>query len=434
MECKYKRICEVMAGLGGVEILEASEPLDGALLVEVRTVGGSRPSCPGCGGQVRSKGERLVELVDLPMAGRPVRLGWRKHRRECPDSACGVGSFTEQDPRIAPERGLLTCRAGRWAAEMVGREGRTVSAVARELGCDWHTVNKEVIRWGQALLEADEDRIGAVEAIGVDETMFLRTAPRRRPRKQWCTSIVDVEAGQLLDIVPGREAAGPARWLQARPKEWREQIRWAVLDLSGPYRAAYNAAIPHAAQVADPFHVVRLANNRLDEVRRRVQNQTVGHRGRKDDPLYRIRKLLTLAQERLNPAGGERLQGLLKAGDPYGEVRLAWHAKETLRDVYQIQDPGLADEYTRRLAADLQDQSCPPEVNQLGRAIARWYDQIVAWHRSRVSNGPTEAVNNLIKRIKRIGFGFRNFTNYRIRALLYAGKPNWDLLPSVTPP
>ncbi len=261
---------------------------------------------------------------------------------------------------------------------MVGRKGRTVSAVARELGCDWHTVNKEVIRWGQALLEADEDRIGAVEAVGVDETMFLRTAPRRRPRKRWCTSIVDVEAGQLLDIVPGREAAGPARWLQARPKAWREQIRWAVLDLSGPYRAAYNAAIPHAIQVADPFHVVRLANNRLDEVRRRVQNETVGHRGRKDDPLYRIRKLLTLAQERLDQPGGERLQGLLKAGDPYGEVRLAWHAKETLRDVYQIRDPGLADEYTRRLAADLQDQSCPPEVNQLGRAIARWYDQIAA--------------------------------------------------------
>ncbi len=141
-----------------------------------------------------------------------------------------------------------------------------------------------------------------------------------------------------------------------------------------------------------------------------------------------------LAQERLNPAGGERLQGLLAAGDPYGEIRLAWHAKETLRDVYQIRDPGLADEHTRRLAADLQDQSCPPEVNQPGRAIARWYTQIVAWHRSRVSNGPTEAVNNLIKRIKRIGFGFRNFTNYRIRALLYAGKPNWDLLPSVTPP
>ena len=50
---------------------------------------------------------------------------------------------------------------------------------------------------------------------------------------------------------------------------------------------------------------------------------------------------------------------------------------------------------------------------------------------ARVSNGPTEALNNLIKRIKRIGFGFRNFKNYRIRALLYAGKPNWRVLGSI---
>jgi hypothetical protein len=53
------------------------------------------------------------------------------------------------------------------------------------------------------------------------------------------------------------------------------------------------------------------------------------------------------------------------------------------------------------------------------------------YHHAQVSNGPTEALNNLIKRIKRIGFGFRNFDNYRIRALLYAGKPNWRVLNSI---
>jgi transposase len=57
----------------------------------------------------------------------------------------------------------------------------------------------------------------------------------------------------------------------------------------------------------------------------------------------------------------------------------------------------------------------------------------VAWHQAFVSNGPTEAVTNLIKRIKRIGFGFRRFTRYRIRVLLDAGKPNWHLLPTITP-
>ncbi|NIR38279.1 MAG: transposase, partial [Actinobacteria bacterium] len=169
----------------------------------------------------------------------------------------------------------------------------------------------------------------------------------------------------------------------------------------------------HVTQVADPFHVVKLANTRLDECRRRVQNETLGHRGRKDDPLYRARRLLTKAHERLDDAGDAKLRGLLDAGDPRGEVRTAWHAKETVRSIYDINDPALAREFVDRLADDLQDESCPVEVNTLGRTLRRWLDQITAWHRARVSNGPTEAINNLIKRIKRVGFGFRRLRNYR---------------------
>ena len=69
-----------------------------------------------------------------------------------------------------------------------------------------------------------------------------------------------------------------------------------------------------------------------------------------------------------------------------------------------------------------------PEVRQLGRTIVRWRHQIAAWHQAQVTNGPTEAINNLIKRVKRVAFGFRRFAHYRIRALLYAGRPNWHLL------
>jgi hypothetical protein len=68
-----------------------------------------------------------------------------------------------------------------------------------------------------------------------------------------------------------------------------------------------------------------LANQRLDECRRRVQQETLGHRGHKDDPLYRSRRLLTRADERLDDRGRTRLAGLLAAGDPRGEVRMAWH-------------------------------------------------------------------------------------------------------------
>ena len=139
--------------------------------------------------------------------------------------------------------------------------------------------------------------------------------------KAWATGIVDVGRGQLLDIVPGRTAQAPAAWLLARPRRWPAGVRWAVLDLSGPYRSAFDAAVPHARQVADPFCVVRLANDALDEVRRRVQNQTLAHRGRKHGPLHRARKLLVSASENITDPGRVRLQGLLDAGDPHGEAR-----------------------------------------------------------------------------------------------------------------
>ncbi len=75
----------------------------------------------------------------------------------------------------------------------------------------------------------------------------------------------------------------------------------------------------------------------------------------------------------------------------------------------------------------------PVEVRSLAGTLRRWRAQIIAWHTARVSNGPTEALNNLIKRVKRVAFGMRRFRHYRIRVLLYAGRPNWDLSPRSHP-
>ena len=112
---------------------------------------------------------------------------------------------------------------------------------------------------------------------------------------------------------------------------------------------------------------------------------------------------------------------------------MTWHAKETVRQLYAIGDPAGAAMFLDELIADMTDTDHPPEVRSLARTLTRWRDQILAWHRAKVSNGPTEATNNLIKRIKRTGFGFRKFTHYRIRVLLYCGAPNWDQLPTITP-
>jgi transposase len=422
-------MCARLVGLPDVTVLAVEDHPGDPIRVHVEQRV-DRPRCEGCGMAAWVKDRPVVELADLPCFGRPARLVWHKHRWCCPSRSCPVGSWTGQDPGIAAPRLGLTDRAGRWATTQVGRHGRTVNEIAVELGCDWHTLNDAVIAYGTPLVE-DPARIGQVTAVGLDEVLFARQGRWRT--QAWSTTIADVAGGRLLDIIPGRSATGACRWFDARPPGWCEQIDWAVLDLSGPWRLTFDTVLPWATQVADPFHLVKLANQRLDEVRRRVQNETLGHRGRKHDPLYRSRRLLTRADERLDDRGRTKLLGLLDAGDPRHEVRTAWHAKEVVRSIYDHHDPDLALEFVGRLGGDLQDDSCPPEVRQLGRTITRWRHQIAAWHHAQVSNGPTEALNNLIKRVKRVAFGFRRFANYRIRALLYAGHPNWDLLATVTP-
>ncbi len=162
--------------------------------------------------------------------------------------------------------------------------------------------------------------------------LFCRSGPFKR--RAWSTQVVDVAHGQLLDVVPGRDAASTCAWFAEQPAAWCAAIRWATLDLSGPYRSVFDTMLPHAVQIADPFHVVKLANFVLDETRRRVQNETCGHRGRKSDPLYRIRKLMTIAHERLDTDNDAKLRGLLAPATP--PVRSAppgtpkkWSARST---------------------------------------------------------------------------------------------------------
>jgi len=429
VEPDVTRIEEVIVGLADVRILTASDNGEHLVIVFESTL--ERPSCPTCSKSVHLKDRRDLALVDLPYRGRPAQLIWRKRRWRCSDPACSQPTWTEQDERIAFPRHSMLTRAGRWVTYQVGKCARSVNELARELGCHWHTINDAVVAFGEALLDDDSNRIGVVHALGLDEVLFVRLGTWHR--KFFTTSIVDVGTGQLLDIVAGRSGKEPKAWLKKRGPEWLSQIRACALDLSGPYRAVYNAAVPHATIVADPFHVVKHANSKVDECRRRIQNEVYGHRGHKNDPLYRIRRLLTMAHERLDVNGEAKMIGGLRAGDPRGHVDMTRNAKEAIRELYTCPDPKLAGEWIDELIRDMAEPTFPPEVRSLGRTLSRWRHEIIAWHETRISNGPTEAANNLIKRVKRGAFGFTNFRHYRVRALLYAGKPNWDLLDSVIP-
>ena len=415
-----------LVGLKDVRVLayERRGP-DVALMIEQVI---EAPRCPACETPAQVKERPVVHYVDLPVYGTPMSLAWKKHRMRCPEPTCAKRSWVLEDHRIAAKNCLLTTRAAKWATVQVGG-GRTVKEVAAELACDWHTVNDAVTTYGEALLRADRKRLNRTTAIGLDETAFVKA--NTASHTHYATTVADVDNHQIIEILPTRNYADVARWLDKQPEAWKGRIAFGALDMSATYAAVYSVVLPDAAQVVDPFHVIALANRALDAVRRRVQAERSVRRNKGGDPLYRARRVLVMGEERLDQGATARLWSLLELGDPHGEVAITYRVKERLRDFYRSSDP----EGARALLAELQAHclkpAMPPELQKLGRTIRTWFDKICNYHLARVSNGPTEALNNLIKRIKRIGFGFRNFENYRIRALLYAGRPNWRVLGSI---
>jgi transposase len=405
----------ILLGLDGFEVT-AAEVIDDEWRLGVQTTA-TAVGCAACGTQARLHARRTVQVRDLPIGGRPVVLAWRKRVWRCIEPACAVQTWTEQQVAIRP-RAVLTERARAEACRRVGKDAHAVAAVARDLGVGWATIMRAVADHGQPLVD-DPARLDGVAALGLDETSFLRATPTTPTR--YVTGLVDIDGGRLLDVIADRTTRAVTAWLGARPRPWLAGVGTVALDPWRGYASALVAPLGHARVVVDHFHAIKLANTVVDQVRRRTQQALLGHRGRKRDPLYRIRKLLLTAAEQLTSRGWARLRAGLAGGDRFGEVTAAWQGKELLRAVYATDDLASA-----RAALDRFYRWCDGvqilELSRLARTVRAWEAEILAFHTTGgCSNGPTEAVNLLIKNLKRVGHGFRNFTNYRLRLLLHCG-------------
>lgn len=416
-------LAEALLGLDGFRVLEVIEHAD-ELVIAIETTA-TRAWCAGCGVRAEAHDRMPIEIRDLPCFGRPSRLVWRKRRWRCREHACDAKTWTEHSGDFDAQR-IITRRAGMEACRQVGELARPVSQVADEFGVCWWTIMNSVVEHGTPLVD-DPERVGAVEMLGVDETSFLRA--NRWHATLYATGLVDLEDRIVIDMVRGNTAADLRRWTANADPDWLAGIQVVATDLAESFRAGLSPHLDHAIRVADPFHVVRVANRCVDKVRRRVQNETLGHRGRKHDPLYKIRKLLLTGSERLNEHGHDRVLLGLRVGDPHDEVLGAWLAKESVRDVYLTDDPAeaavlLDKAITGCFADDV------PEIQSLGRTLAAWRTEILAHHATGASNGPTEGLNLCVKKVKRCGHGFRSFEHYRLRVLLHAGGVTWPTRPS----
>ena len=410
------------AGFDVLDVVDAGVELAIDVETERRAVG-----CSGCGTRAVPKDRRWVTLRDVPAGGRFVRVRWRKRIWRCPEPDCDVNTWTEH-AELADPRRVRTTRAAEWATDRVAAIEGTPASIARNFGLSWSTVWSAVDRIGSARVQTPAE-IGPAVMVGFDETV-MSPASRRR-RRRFVTAVVDVGSGRLLDVFEGRDAKHLRAWMATMPLAWLSMIEVVSVDPHEGYRGAVlnidpatgrPSPLAGVAIVVDPFHVVRLANDALTRCRTRVQQETFEHRGWKGDPLYDVRKLLLLGAERVDAAGWVRIHAALDAGDPTGDVRDTWVAKERVRDVYGTDDPEQAAARLDAAIAWCIDAESGPELRRLAKMLRRWMTQILNHHRTGASNGPVEAMNLLIKQVKRSGRGFRSFENYRLRILLAGGR------------
>jgi transposase len=379
--------------------------------------------CHRCGCEGTARDTVVRRLAHEPLGWRPTTLEVTVRRYRC----TGCGHVWRQDTSLAAEpRAKVSRRGLRWALEGIVCQHLTVARVAEGLGVSWSTANDAVLAEGKRVLIDDAGRFDGVKAIGVDEHVWRHT----RRGDKYVTVIIDLTPirdgtgpARLLDMVQGRSKQAFKTWLSEREESWRDAVEVVAMDGFTGFKTATTEELPDATAVMDPFHVVRLAGDALDQCRRRVQQAARGHRGRKGDPLYSARRTLHTGEGLLTDKQKNRLADLLML-DEHVEVEVTWAIYQRMIAAYREPDRDRGRKLMQQLIESISHgvPAALAEVITLGRTLKkRALDVLAYFDRPGTSNGPTEAINGRLEHLRGSALGFRNLTNYIARSPLETG-------------
>uniref|UniRef100_UPI0029C9B07D ISL3 family transposase n=1 Tax=Micromonospora sp. RTP1Z1 TaxID=2994043 RepID=UPI0029C9B07D len=414
-----------LLGLDGLAVVRVDDGVDGPV-VHLVTADEQARYCPQCGIRAsRSKGRRVTRPRDLPIGGRRPVLLWVKRRWRCDVRSCPRRSFTEVVGQL-PARHRVTARLRAAAGAAVADGGRTVVQSARDHGMSWPVVAAAFTAHAAVVLPAEPD---PVEVLGIDETrrgrpkwVFDQVSQAWQPSvDRWHVGMCDLSGGQgLLGQVEGRNAQVVVDWLGQRSQAWRDAVRFVAIDMCTIFKSAVREALPHATLVVDHFHIVQLAHQALNEVRRRVTVQVRGRRGRAGDREWDLRNRLTRSARRMRAERVDKLCDDL-SGLPAGisvPVMAAWNAKEDLLDLLALARTHPTREHVAQLLHRFYQRCADsnlPELTRLATTVQTWWPQILAFIRTGITNAGSEGTNRVIKTVARNAYGFRNPINQRLR-------------------
>ena len=361
--------------------------------VEVETVE-SPAACPHCqSANLVGFGRREQMVKDLPMHGRRVGLYIDTRRYQC--RGCGK-TFYEPLPEIDEKR-LMTKRLAQWMGKQSIR--RTFASIAEEVGCTEFTVRSVFNDYVNELEKTI--RFETPKWMGIDEIHLIK------PRGV----IANIQNNTIVELLPNRNKDTVVRFLHHL--EGKDRIQYVAMDMWAPYRDACHGVIPDATIVIDKFHVVKMANEALEKVRKSLR-ESLSPKQRRG--LMHDRFVLLKRERDLNDREALLLSGWIKN---YQELGEAYRLKEQFFGIYDAESPDKAQ------AKYLQwERSLTPEIadafSDITRAWGNWTWPILAYFEHPVTNAYTESLNSLIRVMNRLGRGY-SFEALRAKILFSEG-------------
>jgi transposase len=353
--------------------------------------------CSACGsGDVVARGHVERRFRSLPIGSRATSLVLPIPRVEC--RACGL--VRQVDVAFADPRRTYTKAFERYVRELSRR--MTIRDVAAHLNVGWDLVKD--IQKRDLWRRFAKPKLKHLRRIAIDEIAVARG-------HRYMTLVMDLDSGAVVFVGDGKGAdALRPFWRRLRPSGAR--IEAVAMDMSAAYRGAVSAHLKQAVIVFDHFHVIKLFNDKLSDLRRSLY-----HRAEADGKkvLKGARWLLLKNPENLDPDRDEktRLEEALVLNKP---LAAAYYLKEDLRRSWE--QPG-----KRFATAFLNDWLRKAETSgvrmlqQMAKTLAAHRSGLLAYYDAMITSGPMEGTNNKIKTMKRAAYGFRDPEFFKLKIL-----------------
>jgi transposase len=354
--------------------------------------------CPVCASEhVIGRGQNVRRFRTVPIGSKPVYLMLAVPRVECHD--CGVVRQVKlafADPRVTYTKAFQ-----RYALEL--SQHMTIKDVAHHLGISWDVIKE--IQKADLKRQFDRPKLKHLRQIAIDE---ISTAKGH----VYLTIVLDLESGAVVHVGHGK-GGDALKGFWTRLRRSGAKIEAVASDMSPAYIDAVTTHLPGARLVFDRFHVIKLYNDKLSDLRRAMYHELQDTMQK--DVLKGVRWLLLKRPEHLDPNRNEpeRLQEALRLNEP---LAMAYYLKEELNEVWEQDD----EESAQALLTDwiLYAESSGIRMLQTFAKTLRLHVMgILAYYDYSISTGPLEGTNNKIKTMKRQAYGFRDQEFFRLKIL-----------------